>query len=137
MIRFTEFVDQETGAVTKKVEVNGLKSIAISTFLVRTQPDESLSLLQMIYDIEQELKNGNARVERLMASVYADCTAKTSVKKVLKGELSLKDNTPLEEDKEYLRIDAIVVNPTKVVRKTIKRLVFKELGLPYDEDDEE
>ena len=137
MIRFTEFVDHETGAVTKKVEVNGLKSIAISTFLVRTQPDESLSLLQMIYDIEQELKNGNARVERLMASVYADCTAKTSVKKVLKGELSLKDNTPLEEDKEYLRIDAIVVNPTKVVRKTIKRLVFKELGLPYDEDDEE
>ena len=137
MIRFTEFVDQETGAVTKKVEVNGLKSIAISTFLVRTQPDESLSLLQMIYDIEQELKNGNARVERLMASVYADCTAKTSVKKVLKGELSLKDNTPLEEDKEYLRIDEIVVNPTKVVRKTIKRLVFKELGLPYDEDDEE
>lgn len=129
MIRFVKFTDQETGVITKKVEVNGLKPIAIQTFLVRTQPHEILSLLQMAYDVEAELKNDNQFVERLMSSLYADCSVKTSTKKVLKGELSLNDQKPLEEDKEYLRIDSITINPTETICKKIETLVNRKLGL--------
>lgn len=129
MIRFVKFTDQDTGVVTKKVEANGLKSIAIQTFLVRTQPHESLSLLQMVYDVEAELKNDNQLVERLVSSLYADCSVKTSTKKVLKGELSLSEQKPLEEDREYLRIDSITINPTATICEKIEKLVDKKLGL--------